>query len=356
MLNMTRIAVDQQSPSTTLVRLEIDLGQSLLTPSAYWQISQAPKEHQLRLLQPVLQTLADSVKIETAGRRLALQLERWHLAANSLEAIKNPLTPQMATLTYRINLGTSQDLVVTLSDSLEVPWPTLLRVDSPARSLPISRLLTASQRTSNPINLASDNTEYGWSEQLGDMALDTLPALTWIAVGFQHIVPRGLDHILFILGLFFMAAGTRPLLWQVTGFTIAHSVTLAMASYGLIQIPAAIVEPLIAASIIYIAVDNLYARSVGRIRFIMVCVFGLLHGLGFASVLNDLQLPEADFMKALLAFNIGVETGQLAILAAAFAVVGWCRRREWYITAIAQPATLAIAGVGLYWLLHRTVI
>ena len=193
-------------------------------------------------------------------------------------------------------------------------------------------------------------------ERMIGIALAGLPGLTWIAVGFQHIVPRGLDHVLFILGLFFLVAGARPLLWQVTGFTIAHSMTLALASYGVVNVPAAIIEPLIAASIIYIAVDNLYSTQVGRLRFVLVCLFGLLHGLGFASVLRDVSLPQENFLGTLLAFNVGVELGQIAVLIAAFAVVGWFRRHAWYAQAIAQPATVVIAGIGLYWLLHRTII
>lgn len=354
MLNMTRVSLDTGDPGSVVLTLQIDLGQSLLSPAGYWQLSQAEPERQLQLLRPILATLAQSVRLRSEAREIAPQLEGYQLPATSLAAIANPLTPQMATFVFRAQLQNANTLSVALSRALEVPWPALVRLDTPNRPLPVSRLLTATDRDTGPMPLS------GSSANAVDRALnalvDGLPVLTWVAVGFQHILPRGLDHILFILGLFFLATGARPLLWQVTGFTIAHSVTLALASYGLVQVPAVIVEPLIAASIIYIAVDNLYSDRVGRTRLTMVCLFGLLHGLGFADVLQGLDLPRSHFLGALFAFNIGVELGQLAVLAAAFALVGWFRRNPWYAQAIAQPATLAIAGVGLYWFIHRTII
>ena len=181
----------------------------------------------------------------------------------------------------------------------------------------------------------------------------------FIVSGFEHIIPKGLDHILFVLGLFFYALRLSPLLWQVTAFTLAHTVTLALASTGVVSIPASIVEPLIAASIVYVAVENIFGGkgNVGWPRIALVFGFGLLHGLGFASVLSDVGLPEGRFVVALIGFNIGVELGQLAVIAAAFVALALpFGRQAWYRSVIAIPASLAIAGVGAWWTFERVFL
>lgn len=144
----------------------------------------------------------------------------------------------------------------------------------------------------------------------------------YIVIGFEHIVPKGLDHILFVLGLFFFSLHMRPLLFQVTAFTLAHTVTLALAILGFVTVSPAIVEPLIAASIVYVAVENIFLRKITPWRTAVVFAFGLLHGLGFASVLGEIGLNPARFVTGLIGFNIGVELGQLSVILAAFLLVG----------------------------------
>ena len=180
--------------------------------------------------------------------------------------------------------------------------------------------------------------------------------LRYIVVGFEHIVPLGLDHILFVLGLYFFASRAGALLWQVSAFTLAHTITLALAATGVVKIPASIVEPLIAASIVYVGVENILGRGTMRGRTALVFGFGLLHGLGFASVLGDYGIASGRFVPALLGFNIGVEIGQLAVIAMAFAVTGWFIARPWYRRAIAIPASLGISLIGAYWVVERTLL
>jgi hypothetical protein len=175
----------------------------------------------------------------------------------------------------------------------------------------------------------------------------------YVALGFVHILPRGLDHILFVLGLFLLQARLRSVLVQVTTFTVAHSLTLGLSLYGAVRLPAAVVEPLIALSIVYVAVENLRTRALTPWRIALVFLFGLLHGLGFAGVLTDLALPRTDFAVALAGFNLGVEAGQLAVIAGAALLVGWCRHRPWYHGRVVMPASLAIAAVGVYWTITR---
>ncbi len=145
--------------------------------------------------------------------------------------------------------------------------------------------------------------------------------VNYIPVGFDHIVPLGLDHILFVLGLFFLSTRMGPLLWQVSAFTLAHTITLALAALGYVTVPGSIVEPLIALSIVYVAVENLFTDGLSRWRPFIIFGFGLLHGLGFASVLAEFGLPEGTFVPALIGFNIGVEIGQLAVIGVAYVCV-----------------------------------
>ncbi|MAC78617.1 MAG: hypothetical protein CML66_11215 [Rhodobacteraceae bacterium] len=179
----------------------------------------------------------------------------------------------------------------------------------------------------------------------------------YIPVGFEHIVPLGLDHILFVLGLFFLSIGWRTLLWQVSAFTLAHTVTLALGALGWVSVPLSIVEPLIAASICYVALENIFLGHLTRWRPVVIFGFGLLHGLGFASVLANVGMPRAQFFPALIGFNVGVEFGQLSVLAFAFLAVGaWFGHKWWYRARIANPASAVIALIGAYWFVERVFL
>ena len=179
----------------------------------------------------------------------------------------------------------------------------------------------------------------------------------YIPVGFDHILPKGLDHILFVLGLFFFSTALRPLLVQVTSFTLAHTVTLALGALGIVTIPGSIVEPIIAASIVYVTIENVFSNKLHAGRPVIIFVFGLLHGLGFASVLGEFGLPTGQFVAALIGFNVGVELGQLTVIALAFLTVGyWFGGKDWYRTRIAIPASLVIAAVGAYWFVERVFL
>lgn len=178
--------------------------------------------------------------------------------------------------------------------------------------------------------------------------------IDYIALGLTHIVPKGIDHILFVLGLYLLSTHLGPLLWQVTAFTVAHSITLALGVYGVLSVPPTIVEPLIAISIVYVAVENILTSKLSPWRPLVVFAFGLLHGLGFASVIREIGLPRSEFVTGLVGFNVGVELGQLSVIAIAFFATGlWFRTRSWYRARIIVPGSLAIALVGLYWTVER---
>ena len=178
--------------------------------------------------------------------------------------------------------------------------------------------------------------------------------LRYIFVGFDHIIPKGLDHILFVLGLFFLTTRVGPLLTQITTFTVAHTITLALAATGTVSVSPALVEPLIAASIVYVAVENIMTRKMMPWRPVIIFAFGLLHGLGFASVLGEFGFAPGRFVSALVGFNIGVEIGQLTVIAVAFLTVGiWFGRKKWYRKFISIPGSLVIAAIGAYWAVER---
>ncbi|WP_461587969.1 HupE/UreJ family protein [Winogradskyella sp.] len=178
----------------------------------------------------------------------------------------------------------------------------------------------------------------------------------FVKAGIEHIIPKGLDHILFVLGLFFSSLVFMSLLKQVTAFTLAHTLTLALAALGIMQIPGQIVEPLIALSIVWIAVENCVFKKTNKWRPLVVFGFGLLHGLGFASVLSDYGLPQGSFIPSLIAFNVGVELGQLLVLIIALALVWFFRKKTWYRSYIQIPASIIIALFGLFWFIERVFL
>ncbi|WP_299652124.1 HupE/UreJ family protein [uncultured Jannaschia sp.] len=180
--------------------------------------------------------------------------------------------------------------------------------------------------------------------------------LRYVVSGFDHIIPKGLDHILFVLGLFFYSLNWRPLLWQISAFTVAHTVTLALATLGIVQPTMWIVEALIALSIVWVAVENIWSGGRDRIgwgRVAVVFGFGLLHGMGFASVLSEFGLG-SHFVASLVSFNVGVEIGQLTVIAVAFLLLGLpFGEKPWYRRRVALPGSLLIATIAAYWVLNR---
>jgi hypothetical protein len=192
-----------------------------------------------------------------------------------------------------------------------------------------------------------------------DYELDPAPQgtvfLRYLKIGFEHIVPLGLDHILFILCVAFLNAHLKKIILQATMFTLAHSLTLALAASGVIEAPP-FVEPLIAASIVFLAIENITTDTVKPWRLILVFLFGLVHGLGFAGALSELGIPRHAFVSALVAFNLGVEIGQLLIiLAVYFLLARPFGDRPWFRRRIVIPVSAAIAAVALWWTVERII-
>lgn len=176
----------------------------------------------------------------------------------------------------------------------------------------------------------------------------------YLKLGFTHIFPHGLDHMLFVLGIFLLSRRVSVVLWQVSAFTLAHSITLALSLYGIVAVPPAIVEPLIALSIAYVAIENIFLTELKSWRVVLVFAFGLLHGMGFAGALREVGLPRNEFLTALITFNAGVEAGQLAVIAVAFLMLGWFSSRQaWYRARVVVPISAMIACTAIYWTIER---
>jgi len=185
---------------------------------------------------------------------------------------------------------------------------------------------------------------------------------TYLMLGFQHIL-SGIDHLVFVLALLLLVKGVRRLIFTVTAFTVAHSLTLAGATLGFIQLPGPPIEATIALSIMFVAAEIMHSRQgnpglTERYPWVVAFTFGLLHGFGFAGALAQIGLPQASIPIALLFFNVGVEIGQLFFIASVFAVIALGR---WIAPHIDLPRPAwawavppyAIGGIAAFWVIQR---
>ena len=208
---MTELHLDSTYPTSTKLKIKIDLGQSLMTAEEYWNASMSDIQEQSITIKEIADEIKSGVRLTVDDRSVDFELHSWNLEASSLEAIKNPFTPQMAQLIFDLNstMPSEGSVEIQIGEQLEVPWPALLRMDHASSPLPISRLLTESERSSRPIRFGNylETPEEELSAK-AVLAIQTLvPGLKWIALGFQHIIPKRLDHIVFVLGLFFLTTG-----------------------------------------------------------------------------------------------------------------------------------------------------
>ena len=222
--------------------------------------------------------------------------------------------------------------------------------------------LVISEIEQGQLNFENEQIAAEYGAALKRQRIRRLNAMSWfkkiyifIKAGFEHIIPQGLDHILFVLGLFFSSLKFRSLIIQVTAFTLAHSITLALAAVGVVKLQLSLVEPLIFLSIVWVAIENTIFKQTTKWRPLVIFGFGLLHGLGFAALLTQYGLPKANFISLLLAFNVGVELGQLAVLIMAFILVRAIFRKSQNKNQLKIPASIIIGLVGLYWFVDSLI-
>lgn len=284
----------------------------------------------------------------------------WKASQNGLphpDAMNVVLHSKIPTATSRVSIQVPRILDQVL---LVIERPGLERsifpLDPGEESHPIdvsmvpSQALDPSERTAIQRDLTlSPRDRSNSNEEWFDIAW------RFMRLGFLHIVPRGADHALFVLGLFLLTPNWRALLIQISAFTSAHTVTLTLASLKWVFVSPKIVEPLIAISILVIAIENLWVQRPRAWRVGIAFGFGLIHGLGFASGLIELGLPTNQLVLGLAAFSIGVEGGHVAILSIAFMALGWSSTKAWFRARIAEPLSIVIGILSLYWLFERIV-
>jgi hydrogenase/urease accessory protein HupE len=315
-------------PDTLLTKLAVAAGEA---PPR--DLAREARDRDIKALGP---TFVDSVRVTFDGVRArpALQYQPASAvgdftSAPSLARLSGDLPPGARELRFAYGLGMgSYALNLRIGDA---PQQTFW-IEGPQPSEPLSLVDAPPAATRSTI---------AWQH---------------LRLGFTHILPNGFDHILFVLGLFLLSAKWRPLFAQISAFTIAHSITLGLTMYGVVSLPPRLVEPMIAVSIVYVAIENLVTNELKPWRVALVFSFGLLHGMGFAGVLRDIGLPHAQFLTALVSFNVGVEAGQLTVVAIAFTTVAaWRSNRPLYRRYIVQPASFAISLIGLFWTLQRAL-
>ena len=222
--------------------------------------------------------------------------------------------------------------------------------------------LVISEIERGQLNFENETIAAEYSAALKRQRIRRLSAMSWskkmyifIKAGFEHIIPQGLDHILFVLGLFFSTLKLRSLILQVTAFTFAHSITLALAALGFVKLQLSVVEPLIFLSIVWVAFENTFFKKTRKWRPLVVFTFGLLHGLGFATLLTQYGLPKDNFISLLLAFNVGVEFGQFAVLLAAYILIRLIYLKTEYKNQLKIPASILIGCTGLFWFIESLI-
>jgi hypothetical protein len=176
----------------------------------------------------------------------------------------------------------------------------------------------------------------------------------YLQLGFTHVIPFGFDHILFILCLFFYNPKLKVVLLYCTVFTFAHSLALALSVFGYFIYNSNIIEPLIALTIFYSAIENVFFTNSSLIRIVIISIFGVIHGLGFATALSEIGIPKNQFLSSLLSFNFGVELGQIAIILLAYFLISkWFSHKTWYKERVVYPISTIIACISIYWVIER---
>ena len=351
---MTQVLVSFGEARSVDVKIDVDLTLLLGSPERYYEIATEAPQQQRQDVAQLVPRILDNLQLFVGQQRLQLELRDFAAARAQRADYLDASMSKLATLNFRAALPASTEplrLVVPLG--AQIDYPVAYTVQIPARHVSVTRWLEEGMHESDP---------FVWVNKVVPVSgvnPDTLPwprqLALYLRLGFRHIVPEGADHILFVLGLFFLGITWRKLLSQTTVFTVAHATTLFLSTYGIFSLPSRYVEPAIALSIAYIAAENVFKPQLGPGRLAVVFGFGLVHGLGFASSLSEIPFPRKDFLVALLGFNFGVDFGQLFVIALAFLAVGGFRNQPWFRARIAVPSSLAIAAVGLAWGVQRIV-
>jgi hypothetical protein len=357
-MTMTQVLVSFGQPDTVDVKIDIDLTLLLGSAERYYEIATEPDAKQQEDISRLVPRVLDNLQLLVGQKRLQLSLKGFSAAKAQKSDYLDTSLSKLSTLLFIATLPPGTDpLKLVVPIGAQIDYPVAYTVQIPSAHVSVTRWLEDGMHESDP---------FAWAGKVPNARMfgvgfdpDSLPwpkqLALYLRLGFRHIVPEGADHILFVLGLFFLGITWRKLISQTSVFTIAHATTLFLSTYGIFSLPGRYVEPAIALSIAVIALENVFRPKLGPERLAIVFGFGLIHGLGFASSLSDVPFPRRDFLIALLGFNFGVDFGQLFVIGLAFLAVGWFRNKTWFRMRIAIPSSLAIAAVGLFWAGQRIV-
>jgi hydrogenase/urease accessory protein HupE len=360
-MTLTEVTVTFASPGFLDVKIGVDLTQILGSPDRYYEFVTEPEAAQRAQVRTVLPQLLAGLQFVIGSTPLHLDLKSFSTSSANKALILDSQMSTLSTFRFTAELPASlEPLKLLVPIGAPIDYPVVYTLQIPSAHVSLTRWLEDGAHESEPYAWAAAAPR-GPASAPGSVNVDpdTLPwtrqALLYLRLGFRHIVPEGADHILFVLGLFFFGITWRKLLSQTTVFTIAHATTLFLSSYGIFSLPSRYVEPGIALSIAWIAIENVFEPRLRFSRLAVVFGFGLVHGLGFASSLSSIPFPKHDFIVALLGFNFGVDFGQLFVIALAFLLVGGFRHKPWFRQRVAIPASLLIAAIGLFWAIQRIV-
>jgi len=363
MPTLVLVSFEEGRPGTVDVKIDVDLTLLLGSPERYYQLATDPEEEQHEEVRRLVPQLLEALQLRIGEASLALSLQAFSAAKATRTEFLDSSTSKLSTFKFSGTLpAVPGPLQLIVPIGADVTYPIAYTVQIPATHLSVTRWLDGGMHASEPFQWA-DKVPVGSAAQNSHAAASFSPdSLPWwrqlalyLRLGLQHIIPEGTDHILFVLGLFFLGISWAKLLSQTTVFTVAHATTLFLSTYGVFTLPSKYVEPAIAVSIAVIALENVFRPKLGPGRLAIVFGFGLVHGLGFASSLREIPFPKHDFLIALLGFNLGVDCGQLLVIAAAFLAVGWFKNKPWFRRRIAIPCSLAIAATGICWAIGRVI-
>ena len=368
MLNITVAQVDFDDSPEFQATIQVDFSRALNSPDAYYDLSVLPHDRQEAKIRELTAPLLDDIQFVFGDQIVKPELVSWDVPKAAKDVYENYYIGKMTTLQLKGEIPPARaPFVLNTLAQTTIEFPLSLTVMRRDHNIHVTRWLELQGESSNPFNYdqgesghtyaASPNVDplsgaklspfqRFWYVQIGALWI-------YLRLGFRHIIPAGIDHILFVLGLFFLGISWRKLLSQTAVFTVAHATTLYLSSQDIISLPPWLVQPAIALSIMFIALENIWKPKLSAFRLGVVFFFGLVHGLGFAAGLKQLPLPKHEFLMALLGFNFGVDFGQLFVLLLAFLAVGWFRNKPWYFARIAVPASGLIAFIGALWTIQR---
>lgn len=361
-LDYTRLTVELDADGSWRAELRTDLTSLLGSAEAYHRMAEAADGVDAAR-EALIQALATGIRFEFDGQAAAVEFESVTFPDLDLEGFADYWTRKLTLFHFRGPIpGDPGHFQLRVVEELPLRYPVVLTAKRMVDGFARTRWQDHGE-SSQPLALApppARNDATAATVALADPIVSVIGH--YIVQGFLHILPFGPDHLVFVLALFLYGSKWRPLLIQVTGFTLAHSLTLGLALYGWVDLPARWVESLIGLSIAWVGVENVLAARRMRSglltldtsrRFWIVFGFGLLHGMGFAGALLELELDRGEFLPALIGFNLGVEFGQLAVLLVAALALGWARCLPSYPGRVVVPGSLLIALLGSYWVIER---